>query len=94
MQYSTIFANCVEVSDSNYKLLTAQQQQTFTQAERAFVLEFLANTLASLTTINAECVVDTQEDYVVRYTDALEVMQNLQNKKQSKPEFLKNNVNL
>ena len=78
MQYSTIFANCVEVSDSNYKLLTAQQQQTFTQAERAFVLEFIADTLASLTRINAECVVDAQEDYVVRYTDALEVMQNLQ----------------
>jgi len=78
MQYSTIFANCATVSDTNYALLTAQQLQTFTQAERAFVLEFMADTLASLTSINAECVVDKNEDYVVRYTDALEVMQNLQ----------------
>ena len=78
MQYNTIFTNCAEVTDANYALLTLEQLQTFTPAERAFVLEFLADTLASLTSINAECIVDTHEDYVVRYTDALEVMQNLQ----------------
>lgn len=78
MQYNTIFTNCVAVSDTNFALLTAEQLQTFTQAERAFVLEFLADTLASLTSINAECIVDKDEDYVIRYTDALEVMQNLQ----------------
>ena len=77
MQYSTIFTNCAEVSDSNYKLLTAQQLQTFTQAERAFVITFLADTLAQLTTVNAECAVEG-EQYFVRLTDALEVMQNLQ----------------
>ena len=77
MQYNTIFTNCAEVSDSNYALLTAQQLQTFTQAERAFVITFLADTLASLTTINAECAVEG-EDYFMRLTDALEVMQNLQ----------------
>ena len=77
MQYNTIFTHCAEVSDTNYALLTAEQQQTFTQTERAFVITFLADVLASLTTINAECAVEN-EDYFVRLTDALEVMQNLQ----------------
>ena len=77
MQYNTIFTNCAVVSDSNYALLTAEQQQTFTQAERAFVLVFLADTLASLTQINADCAVEG-EQYFMRLTDALEVMQNLQ----------------
>ena len=77
MQYNNIFTNCAEVSDTNYALLTAQQLQTFTQAERAFVITFLADVLASLTTINAECAVEG-EDYFIRLTDALEVMQNLQ----------------
>ena len=78
MQYNKIFTHCAEVTDANYALLTAQQLQTFTQAERAFVITFLADTLASLTAINAECVTDENEDYFVRLTDALEVMQNLQ----------------
>lgn len=77
MQYNTIFTNCVAVSDTNYALLTAEQQQTFTQAERCFVVQFLADTLASLTTLNNESVLE-REDYVIRLTDALEVMQNLQ----------------
>ena len=80
MQTSTIFTNCAQVSDSNYALLTAEQLQTFTQAERAFVITFLADTLASLTSVNAECAVEG-EDYFVRLTDALEVMQNLQSKR-------------
>jgi len=78
MQYNTIFTNCAEVSDTNYALLTQAQQQTFTQAERAFVLVFLADTLASLTSINADCAVDTSENYFMRLADAQEVMQNLQ----------------
>ena len=78
MQYNTIFTNCAEVSDNNYALLTAQQQQTFTQAEAAFVLVFLADTLASLTSVNAECATDTHENYFARLVDAQEVMQNLQ----------------
>jgi len=78
MQYNTIFTNCAEVCDTNYALLTAEQQQTFTQAEKAFVLEFLADTLASLTSINAECATDASESYFMRLADALEVMQNLQ----------------
>jgi hypothetical protein len=78
MQYNTIFTNCAEVSDTNYALLTAEQLQTFTQAERAFVLVFLADTLASLTQINADCATDTSENYFARLADAQEVMQNLQ----------------
>ena len=78
MQYNTIFTNCAEVSDDNYALLTAQQLQTFTQAEAAFVLVFLADTLASLTQINADCATDTHENYFARLADAQEVMQNLQ----------------
>ena len=75
MQYNTIFTHCAEVSDSNYALLTAEQLE-LTQAERCFVVQFLADTLASLTTINNESILEG-EDYVVRLTDALEVMQNL-----------------
>ena len=78
MQYCKIFTNCAVVSDSNYALLTQQQLQTFTQAERAFVLVFLADTLASLTSINADCAVDASENYFMRLADAQEVMQNLQ----------------
>ena len=78
MQYNTIYTNCVAVSDTNYALLTAEQQQTFTQAERAFVLVFLADTLASLTQINADCAVDADEAYFARLADAHEVLQNLQ----------------
>ena len=77
MQYNTIYTNCAEVSDTNFALLTAEQAQTFTQAERCFVVQFLADTLASLTTLNNESIAEN-EDYVIRLTDALEVMQNLQ----------------
>ena len=70
------FTNCAEVSDENFNLLTQQQQTQLTQAEAAFVLEFVADTVASLTAINVECA--EEEDYFVRLADALEVMQNLQ----------------
>jgi len=70
------FTNCAEVSDENFNLLTQQQQTQFTQAEAAFVLEFVADTVASLTAINVECA--AEEQYFVRLTDALEVLANLQ----------------
>ena len=75
MQYNTIFTHCAEVSDSNYALLTAEQLE-LTQAEQCFVVQFLADTLAGLTTLNNDSVL-ASEDYVIRLTDALEVMQNL-----------------
>jgi hypothetical protein len=77
MQYNTIFTNCVAVTNANYELLTAEQQQTLTQAERCFVVQFLADTLASLTAVNNESILEGEE-YVMRLTDSLEVMQNLQ----------------
>ena len=70
------FTNCAEVSDENFNLLTQQQQTQLTQAEAAFVLEFVADTVASLTAINVECA--EEEQYFVRLTDALEVLANLQ----------------
>ena len=70
------FTNCAEVSDENFNLLTQQQQTQLTQAEAAFVLEFVADTVASLTAINVEC--REEEQYFVRLTDALEVLANLQ----------------
>jgi hypothetical protein len=70
------FTNCAEVSDENFNLLTQQQQTQFTQAEAAFVLQFVADTVASLTAINVECA--EEEQYFVRLTDALEVLANLQ----------------
>ena len=77
MQYCKIFTNCAVVSDNNFALLTQQQQQTFTKAEKAFVLVFLADTLASLTQVNADCATEN-DNYFVRLADAQEVMQNLQ----------------
>ena len=63
--------------DNPAELTTEQASAEFTQAERAFVTQFLADTLAGLVSINAECITDA-EDYFVRLTDAQEVMQNLQ----------------
>ena len=40
------------------------------------MLEFVADTVASLTAINVEC--REEEEYFVRLTDALEVLANLQ----------------
>jgi len=77
MQYNTIYTNCAAVSDANFALLTAEQAQAFTQAERCFVVQFLADTLASLTNVNNASIAEG-DDYVIRLTDALEVMQNLQ----------------
>ena len=70
------FTNCAEVSNSNFNLLTQQQQTQFTQAEKAFVLQFVADVVQSLTTINVENV--EEEQYFVRLTDVLEVLDNLQ----------------
>ena len=70
------FTNCAEVSNSNFNLLTQQQQTQFTQAEKAFVLQFVADVVQSLTTINVENV--EEEQYFTRLTDVLEVLDNLQ----------------
>ena len=59
--------------------LTAEQASAeFTQAEKAFVTQFLAETLAGLVDINADNVTDPAEEYFMRLADALEVMQNLE----------------
>src|SRR5210317_976954 len=76
MQYCTFNTHCAAVTDTNYALLTAEQLQ-LTQAERCFVVQFLADTLASLTQINNESILEGEE-YVICLTDSLEVMQNLQ----------------
>ena len=77
MQYNNFFTHCAEVNNANYALLTAEQTQMLTQAEKCFVVQFLADTLASLTQINNASIAEGEE-YVMRLTDALEVMQNLQ----------------
>jgi hypothetical protein len=77
MQTCTINTHCAVVDSANYALLTQAQQQTLTQAERCFIVQFLADTLASLTQINNESIAEG-DDYVMRLTDSLEVMQNLQ----------------
>lgn len=59
--------------------LTAEQANAeFTQAEKAFVTTFLADTLAGLVDINADNCTDPAEEYFMRLADAQEVMQNLQ----------------
>ena len=76
MQTCNIFKYCAAVTDENYALLTAEQLQNFTQTEKGFVIQFVANTLASLTSLNCESI-EEGEEYVTRLTDALEVAQNL-----------------
>ena len=74
----TTITDLLDLAVSNPAELTTEQASAeFTQAERAFVTQFLADTLAGLVSINAECVTDAEE-YFVRLTDAQEVMQNLQ----------------
>ena len=68
--------NCAAVTCENFALLTKQQQTQFTQAEAAFVLQFVVDTLQSLTLINVENA--EEEQYFVRLTDAQEVCDNLQ----------------
>ena len=70
------FTNCAAVTAENFALLTQQQQQQFTQAEKAFVLQFVADVVQSLTTINVENL--EEEQYFTRLTDVLEVLDNLQ----------------
>jgi len=57
--------------------LTAEQLSAeFTQAEKAFVTTFLADTLAQLVYVNADNVYEN-DSYFMRMCDATEVMQNL-----------------
>jgi hypothetical protein len=70
------FKNCADVTCENFALLTQQQQTHFTQAEKAFVLQFVCDTLQSLTAINIEDA--EEEQYFTRLTDAVEVLANLQ----------------
>ena len=59
--------------------LTAEQASAeFTQAERAFITTFLADTLAGLISINADNCTDPAEAYFMRLQDAQEVLDNLQ----------------
>ena len=71
------FKNCAAVTCENFALLTQQQQTHFTQAEKAFLLQFVCDTLQSLTAVNIESAAENEE-YFVRLTDALEVLQNLE----------------
>ena len=71
------FKNCAEVTCENFALLTKQQQTQFTQTEAAFVLQFVADTLQSLTAVNIEHAAEVDAQYFVRLADALEVCDNL-----------------
>ena len=64
------FKNCAAVTCENFALLTQQQQTHFTQAEKAFVLQFVCDTLQSLTAVNIESAAENEE-YFVRLTDEL-----------------------
>ena len=69
----------LDLAVTSESALTAEQANAeFTQAEKAFVTQFLADTLAGLVDINAECITDPAEEYFMRLQDAQEVMQNLQ----------------
>jgi hypothetical protein len=51
---------------------------TLTQAHKAFVVQFIADVVQSLTQVNTDCVTDADEEYFVRLQDAMEVLDNLQ----------------
>jgi len=65
----------LDLAVDNPAELTAEQQSAeFTQQEKCFVVQFLADTLHSLATINTEAFVEEQE--LVRITDSIEVADN------------------
>jgi len=67
----------LELAIDNPAELTAEQLSAeFTQAEKAFVTTFLADTLAQLVYVNADNVYEN-DSYFMRMCDATEVMQNL-----------------
>jgi len=69
----------LDLAVTSESALTAEQAcAEFTQAERAFVTTFLADTLAGLVDTNADNCTDPAEEYFMRLADAQEVMQNLQ----------------
>jgi hypothetical protein len=69
----------LDLAVTSESALTAEQLSAeFTQAEKAFVTTFLADTLAGLVDINADNCTDPAEEYFMRIYDAQEVMQNLQ----------------
>ena len=49
---------------------------TLTQAHKRFIVQFVANVVAQLTAVNVDNA--EEEQYFVRLTDALEVLDNLQ----------------
>tara|TARA_B100000497_G_C7549581_1_gene332186 strand:- start:373 stop:774 length:402 start_codon:yes stop_codon:yes gene_type:complete len=49
---------------------------TLTQAHKRFIVQFIADVVQHLTTVNCENA--DEEEYFVRLTDALEVLDNLQ----------------
>jgi hypothetical protein len=53
-----------------------QNTTMLTQLEKAFIVQYLADEVASLTAINCDCLKDSE--YFLRVTDVLEVLQNLQ----------------
>jgi hypothetical protein len=52
------------------------QLQTLTNVEKTFIVEFLSNSVYSLTLANASSVLE-EEEYFVRLQDAREVLDNL-----------------
>jgi chaperone required for assembly of F1-ATPase len=53
------------------------QKQTLTNVEKTFIVEFLANSVYSLTQHNVESVLE-EEEYFARLVDVREVLANLQ----------------
>ena len=53
------------------------QKQTLTNVEKTFIVEFISNSVYSLTLANAASVLE-EEEYFVRLQDAREVLANLQ----------------
>ena len=68
----------LDLAVTSESALSAEQASAeFTQAERAFVTQFLADTLAHLVRINADNCTDPAEEYFMRLQDAQEVIENL-----------------
>ena len=70
--------NLLDLAVDDPTELTAEQASAeFTQAERAFVTQFLADTATQLVNVNASNI-EEQEQYFMRLQDAQEVIENLQ----------------
>ena len=68
--------SCYDLCADSTDLTAAELNAELTQAEKHFIVKFIANTANNLLEINIDCLADNTE-YFIRTADLQEVLQNL-----------------